>query len=145
MQWSPMISRITIERCQDCLSLTRSILVLLRALKQFIHLKWPLISLTFTFVITNKTSWILSIFRKRRSPYFPAKKQQHGLKDWDFYCNRFSNLKVFDITITMDILLIYNSLDKVSEHISLEFSSYKSFFTRENCLGKKWLKLTEIV
>jgi len=46
----------------------------------------------------------------------------------------------------MDISLIYNSLDKVSERIiSLEFSSYKSFFTRENCLGKKWLKLTEIV
>ena len=30
----------------------------------------------------------------------------------------------------MDILLIYNSIDKVSERIMpLEFSSYKSFFT----------------
>ena len=51
----------------------------------------------------------------------------------------------------MDILLIYNSKDKVSERIILlEFSSYKSFFTNalkmphENCLGKKWLKLTKI-
>jgi len=40
------------------------------------------------------------------------------------------SLKLFYITITMDISLIYNSKDKVSERIILlEFSSYKSFFT----------------
>ena len=46
----------------------------------------------------------------------------------------------------MDILLIYNSKDKVSECIILlEFSSYKFVHTMcENCLGKKWLKLSEI-
>ena len=34
------------------------------------------------------------------------------------------------ITVTMDISLIYNSKDKVSERIILlEFSSYKSFFS----------------
>jgi len=35
----------------------------------------PRISLTFIYVITNKTVLILSIFRKRRLPYFPAKKR----------------------------------------------------------------------
>ena len=61
---------------------------------------------------------------------FSRKKNEHGLKIEIFYCNRFSNLKVFDITITMDISLIYNSKDKVSERIILlEFSSYKRVFT----------------
>jgi len=46
----------------------------------------------------------------------------------------------------MDISLIYNSLDKVSVRIiSLEFSSYKIFFTPRMKIGKKWLKLTELV
>ena len=66
----------------------------------------PRISLTFIYVITNKTVLILSIFRKRRLPYFPP-KNACGLKNC--HCNRFSNLNVFDITITMDISLIYNS------------------------------------
>jgi len=34
-------------------------------------LKVPRISLTFTYVITNKTLLFLSICRKRWSPYFP--------------------------------------------------------------------------
>ena len=41
--------------------------------KMTVEYSLPYISLTFTYVITNKTL-ILSIFRKWRSPYFPAKK-----------------------------------------------------------------------
>jgi len=36
----------------------------------------PRISLTFTYVITNKTLLILSIFRKRWLPYFPRNKKR---------------------------------------------------------------------
>ena len=50
---------------------------------------------------------ILTLFRKRRSPYFPTK-----IRTWsqrlNYYCNCFSNLHVFDITSTMNISLIYN-------------------------------------
>jgi len=66
-------------------------------------------------------NWDHHIFTQKNAP---------GLKDWDYYCNSFSNFKVFDTTITMDISFIYISKDKVLERIiSLKFSSYNSFFT----------------
>ena len=70
------------RKVSDCLSLTRTLFVLLTTLKQVIHLKWPLnilthaSQLTFTYAITNKTVLNLFIFCQRWSPYFPAKKQQ---------------------------------------------------------------------
>jgi len=91
-------------------SLTRSLFVLLTTLKQCIHLKWPLNILTtyltpVTYIITNKTLLILSIFRKRWSPYFPAKKctwsdrlrllLQSFLKLQSFLCNNYNGYSVY--------------------------------------------------
>ena len=66
-----------------------------------------------------KHYWFFLIFVNGDHHIFPQ-KNACGLKDWGFNCNCFSNLKVFDIAITMDILLIYNSLYKVSERITLQ-------------------------
>ena len=65
----------------------------------FIHYKWLLkfpynVSLYYLMnSITYKTRFILSVFRKWRSSYFPA-KNAHGPKDWDWHC---------DLTQTLDI------------------------------------------
>ena len=57
------------RKVSDCLSLTRSLFVLLTT--TFL----PRISLTFTYVITNKTLLILSLFVNDDRHIFPAKKR----------------------------------------------------------------------
>ena len=83
----------------DCLSLTRSLFVLLTTLKQCIHLKWPLNILT-TYLphiyISSRIKHGFFPFFVNRSQYFPRKKNPHVvLTDWDYYSNHFSNFKVF--------------------------------------------------
>ena len=119
------------QKMSDCLFFTRSLFVLLMALKLFIHLEWPLniinhVSHSHLSMSSQiKYDCFFLFFVNCDWDIFPQKNAR-GLKDWDYYCNRFLNLEVFDITITMDISLIYNSKDKVSECIiSLEFSSLK--------------------
>ena len=70
----------TIERGQDCLSLTLSLHFAydrktIYSSKMTIEYYKPRISLTFIYVITNKTVLILSLFRKWLSPSFPTKKR----------------------------------------------------------------------
>ena len=97
------------------------------------------ISVISSYIISNKTL-ILYIFCKWRSSYVPAKK--HVVNKW--YCDRFSNLKVLDITITTETLLINNIIENVSELVIItEVKFIKKFLHAvcENCHGKKWLKL----
>ena len=112
VQWSPLINRITIERCQTvCLWLV--VFVLLTALKQFIYLKWPLniinhVSHSYLSMSSRiKHDWFFLFFVNSDRHIFPQKTRTWSerlrllLQSFLF--------KVFDITITMDISLIYNS------------------------------------
>ena len=117
------------RKVSDCVSLTRIIFVLPMPLKQCISLKWPLNNLNHLSHSYLLNYWSFPFFVNGDRHIFPHKNGR-GLKDLNYCCNRFSNFKVFYITIKMDISLIYKSKDKVSELIiSLEFSSYRNFFS----------------
>ena len=117
MQWSPLISRITIERCQDCLSLTRSLFVLLPTVKQFIHLKWPLnilnhISRSHLLMSSRiKHYWFFQFFWNGDLHIFPQKKRTWSERS-RLFCNRFLIVNVFDN-------LQYTSFQNVLNHWSL--------------------------
>ena len=124
MQWC-------LQRRQSvCLWLV-SLFFLLTTLKQFIHLKWPLNILNYvphshlplSSQIKHDGFFLFFVKGDRHIP--PPKKTR---KDWDFYCCPFSNLGFRYINYNGYIVI--SIVDKVSERIiSLEFSSYKSFFT----------------
>jgi len=58
----------------------------------------PSISLIYIYVIRNETFLISCIFCKRRSSYFPAKKNPaRNRRVWDKNCDQFSNFKLLDI------------------------------------------------
>ena len=86
----------------DCLSLTRSIFVLLTPLKQCINLNWPLTNLNHVshshLLMSSqiKHHWSFPFFINGDRHIFPH-KNACGLKDWDYCCNCFSNFKVFFI------------------------------------------------
>jgi len=63
-------------------------------------------------IITTKTLTFLSILRKQKSSYFPA-KNACGRKNWDKHCDRYSNLTALYITMSADAFLI-SSDNKIS-------------------------------
>ena len=75
----------------------------------------PGISFTFTYVITNKTLLILSIFLYTLIAIFSPQNTHVVWKIEIITAIVSQNSKFFYITITMDISFIYNSKDKVSE------------------------------
>ena len=64
----------------------------------------------------------------------------HSRKKRDLYCDGFSNLKVLDITITTETLIINNIKENVSELVIItEVKFIKTFLhvVCEHCHGKK--------
>ena len=95
------------RKVSDCVSLTRCVFVLLTTLKQCINLKWPLnflnhVSHSHLLMSSRiKRYWFFLFFVNGDHHIFATKKHT-----WSERLRL--HLKVFDITITMDILLIYN-------------------------------------
>jgi len=56
----------------------------------------PCISFISSYICTNKTFSFFLYFVKSDRHIFPQKRTR-GRKDWDYYCNLFSNLNVLDI------------------------------------------------
>ena len=103
----------------------------------------PRISVISSHIIVNNKILIISIFCKQRSSYFPAKTAR-GRNKLCQNCDRFSNLKVLDITITKETLLINNIKENVSELVIItEVKFIKKFLHAvcEHSHVKKWLKL----
>ena len=114
---------------------------LFHKLEQFIHLKWLLnilyhVSHSYLVISSQIKHWFFLYFVNGDRHIFRKNAHVVGKIEINTTCNRFSNLKVLDITITTETLLINNIAELV---IITEVKFIKKFLhaVGENCHGNK--------